>query len=486
VLKTVRSVSFSRNIIGGLFIGFLAIIVLGNLLLLAIALPEILKDTIGIENIVAFLNSNLLFFFLVEMLYRFFLQKLPVIELENFLHLPIKKSRIVHFLLCRSFGSPLSIIVIICFLPVTIMEVSASYGMLGATRWFCTILLISWSLHWLVLWYKQQWGDNLIGITAFFLLTFIAFSANYYGYLNLGSIAAPLFEWSLTSLLPVILAAAVLMLTYRLTYSFYRKHTYVEDLGEEQNIQFVNRSVDFFSQFGIAGEIADLEWKLILRHKKSRNYLLITFLFLLYGLFFYGNPDYTTQEGFSYFYIFLGIFITGIFLLQYGQLFLSWNSGSFDFYLARKDGLEALIKGKYLLFFVISLLCFLLSIPYVYFGWDILLVHFACFLFNMGVSIHIVVYLSLWKPKPMDLNKSALFNYEGMGIAQFLMGFPIIIFPYLIFIPIGLLIGDYFGLIVLGGLGAAGMIFYDRLSDISVSKLIKNRYQISSSFRQEL
>lgn len=486
VLKTIRSVSFTRNIIGGLFIGFIAFIVMGNLLALAILLPGILENSVRVDDVVAFLNANLLFYFLTEMLYRFFLQKLPVIELENFLHLPIKKSKIVHFLLGRSFVSPLSIITIICFLPVTIIEVSSSYGAAGAIQWFGAILLISWSLHWFVQWYKQQWGDNIIGIIAFFLLAFIAFGANYYGYYNVGIVAAPFFEWSLSSPLPLILVVLLLVFAYYQSYSFYRKHTYLEELGEEQNIQFVNRSVDFFSQFGIAGEIADLEWKLILRHKKSRNYLLITFLFLLYGLFFYGNPGYATEEGFSYFYIFLGIFITGIFLLQYGQLFLSWNSGSFDFYQSRKDGLQALIKGKYLLFFVISLLCFLLSVPYVYFGWDVLLVHFVCFLFNMGINIHLVVYLSLWKPKPMSLDKGAFFNYEGIGIAQFLLGFPFILLPFAIFLPFALLVGDYFGLAVLGGLGIAGMIFYDRISDICVRKLVRNRYQISSSFRQEL
>ena len=66
-------------------------------------------------------------------------------------------------------------------------------------------------------------------------------------------------------------------------------------------------------------------------------------------------------------------------MIQYGQLFLSWNSGSFDFYLNRKDGVEQLVRGKYLLFISISVICFLASVPYVYFGWQILLVHIATF-----------------------------------------------------------------------------------------------------------
>lgn len=487
-LKSIRSVSLTRNIIGGLFIAFITILLLGCFLLMAFALNEILRQSVGAENVIEFLNTNLLFFFLIELLYRFFLQKLPVIELENFLHLPINKSKIIHFLLGRSFLSPLSIIALICFTPITFMEISSHYGLTGAVQWLGVIVLISWALHWFILWYKQQFGNNLLGVISILLFVFIAFGGNYYGYFNLGAVIAPFFHWSLYSPVPIIMTAILFSATYLLSFKYYREHTYLEELGEEQNIRFVNRSVDFFSQFGMAGEIADLEWKLILRHKKSRTYLIITFLFLLYGLLFYSDPTYASEssEGFSYFYIFLGVFITGVFLMQYGQLFLSWNSNSFDFYLTRKNGIKALIKGKYLLFFVISMLCFLLSIPYVYFGWDVLLVHFVCFLFNMGITIHLIIYMSLWKPKPMDLDKGAFFNYEGIGVAQFLMAIPLLVVPYLIFLPPALLVGDYFGLAVLGVLGTTGIIFYDRLSDICVDKLAQNRYQISSSFRQEL
>ncbi len=172
--------------------------------------------------------------------------------------------------------------------------------------------------------------------------------------------------------------------------------------------------------------------------------------------------------------------------MNYGQLFLSWNSPHFDFFLTHNEGIEALVKGKYLLFFGISVGAFLLALPYVYYGWNILFVHTATFLFNLGINIHIIVYLALWKPKPMDLDKGSMFNYEGMGAAQFLMAIPMMGLPYVIYLPVAWLVNEMVGLVVLGSVGVMGIIFYEGLAQIQINKIMKNRYAISSSFRQEI
>ena len=486
-LKTIRSVSLARNLLGGFFILLFGFIILSSLSLTAFALPYIIREVLGQENVVAFLNSYLLFFFTIEIMYRFFLQKLPVIELENFLHLPIKKSKIIHFILGRSFFSVNSVIPLLLFVPVTIMEVHKAFGIAGSIYWLGLILVISWALHWFVLWYKQRYGNDLVGIAILFGLSLVTIGSAYYGWLNMGAIAAPLFNWALESPVPLLIGVGALAGSYILTFTFYKKNAYIEEFWQKKGVaKYSDGSMEFLSRFGLTGEMADIEWRLILRHKKSKSYLVISFLFLFYGLYFYTDPSFQTDTGFSYFYIFVGIFVTGIFIVQYGQLFLSWNSASFDFYLCRQEGLRSLIKGKYLLFMVISLLCFLLSTPYVYFGWDILLVHTATFLFNMGVSIHVISYIALWQPKPMNLNKGAFFNYEGVGIAQFLMGIPIFLIPYIIFLPPALLVNGYFGLVVLGTVGALGIVFYEKLIELSVKKLIRNRHKISSTFRQEI
>lgn len=486
ILKIARSTSFGRSLAVAILITGLGLLLLAYVALMGVVLQLIIVEGLEKEDAVGFLNSILIYFFLFEIIYRYFVQGLPVLELESLLHLPISKSWIIRFLLVRSFISPLSLIPVLLFTPFAVMEIAAAHGGGAAVSWLSFLLLVSWSVHWVMLWFKQRFEDSMIGVAVIFLVFLLGTGSSYFGYYNIGEIFQPVFTYALSSYIPAILMLLIFGAAFFLCFSYYRQHAYLEDLTEDEDLKFANQSFGLFSRFGLAGEMADLEWKMIIRHKKSRSYLTLSGFFLLYGLIFYANPAYQSEEGFSYIFVFVGSFITGIFMLQYGQLFLSWNSASFDFFLNQKNGIESLVKGKYLLFIAISTLCFLLSVPYAYFGWDILLIHLATFIFNIGVVIHMVIYMALWKPKPMDLNKGGMFNYEGIGVTQFLMVIPLMVAPYIVFLPFAFLINDYAGILALAVIGAVGIFFFNQLAAFSIQRVLRNKYEVSSSFRQEL
>ncbi|SHM99888.1 hypothetical protein SAMN04488057_105132 [Cyclobacterium lianum] len=486
ILKRVRSTSFARSAAIGVFVFFIGIFLLGYLFLFGLVLNSLVKNILEKDDAIHFINSCLLYFFLLELIYRYFIQQLPVISLGSFLHLPLAKSHIIHFLLGSSFISPLNIISLLVFGPFALMEIKPLFGVGPASIWLTAVVLTSWSIHWFILWFKQRFEDSLIGTLAVFTTLLISLGANYLGLYDLGAFFEPVFTFALESPVPVFLLLTLVILSYFLCFAFYRQNAYLEELSEREHLQFANKNLGFLSKFGLAGEMANLEWKLIIRHKKSRTYLMLCLIFLLYGLIFYNNPAYQSATGFSYSFIFVGTFITGIFMLQYGQLFLSWNSPVFDFYVHQKNGLKALVRGKYLLFTGISLMSFVLSIPYVYFGWDVLLIHLATFLFNIGVTMHLVIYLALWKPKPMDLNKGSMFNYEGMGLSQFLMFIPLVAAPYAVFLPFAFWFGDYAGLLAMSIVGLFGILIFRKVSTSVAEKVLENKYEISSAFRQEL
>jgi hypothetical protein len=486
-LKSIRSTSFARSLGGAILIGFVTLILLSYVLGAGLILETIIGYLAPNQDPLFVLNSYLIYFFLAEFIYRYFLQKLPVVDLESLLHLPLGKAKIIHSLLLRTFISPLTIIALLLFLPFTLGVIAGKYGDESAFFWLGSILLASWTIHWVILWFKQRFEDSLIGIVVVFVVLLLGASSSYAGWFNLGELTRPVFEFAMQSPFPILVLTGSMVASYLLAHRFYVSNAYLEDLSQEENIQLANQSVGFLGRFGLPGELANLELKLILRHKKSKTILMLSGFFLLYGLIFYTNPAYQSEDGgISPIFIFVGIFITGIFSIQYGQQFLSWNSSNFDFFLSRRLGIESLVRGKYLLLASISVLCFIASVPYVYFGVDILLVHIATFLFNVGVMLHLIIYWSLWKPKPMDINKGAMFNYEGIGAAQFLIIIPMMGGPYLVYLPFSLLLGDYAGLLALGIAGIAGILGFNKLSQININKIKSNRYKISSSFRQEL
>ncbi len=487
ILKSVRSTSFAKSLLTNILLGFLVVLLLGYVLGAGLFLKEIITILAKDQDPLVVLNSYLIYYFLFEFMYRYFIQKLPVVELESLLHLPIGKARIMHILLLRSFISPLSIIPLLLFLPFSIDVVASQFGGTAAFFWIGSILLTSWTLHWFMLWFKQRFEDGIIGLIVVFAVLLLGGGSSFMGWFNLGEIMKPVFDFAISSPIPVAILAVVMAGSYWLCFRFYHSNAYLEDLSEEDDVRFINQSIGFFSRFGLAGELANLEWKLIIRHKKSRTILMLSGLMLLYGLIFYRNPAYQTEIGEIHsLFIFVGVFITGIFMIQYGQQFLSWNSANFDFFLNRKDGIEALVQGKYLLLGTISVISFLASVPYAFFGWQFLFIHIATFLFNVGILIHVIIYFAIWKPKPMDLNKGAMFNYEGIGAAQFLIMIPMMAGPYIIYLPFSMLFGDYAGLIALGITGIIGLLAFKGLSQINIDRIKTNRYEISSSFRQEL
>jgi hypothetical protein len=55
-----------------------------------------------------------------------------------------------------------------------------------------------------------------------------------------------------------------------------------------------------------------------------------------------------------------------------------------------------------------------------------------------------------------------------------------------VYLPFSYLINDYAGLLALGVTGLAGILAFGPLSRLVTQRLLANRFEISSSFRQEL
>lgn len=485
-LEKVRSLSFGRDLLSALLMFVLVVFVLIYLLGLAVFLGIILKSFFDVQDVPAFLNMAAIFYLLTEFLVRLFIQKKPLFDLNRYLHLPVRKSGIIHFLLARSLVSPFSLLVIILFVPITITDLNPVLGPLYASIWLGTLFFFSIALHFLVLWLKEVTDENMLATLFLFGLTITPFLLLYFGIINIGEMTAPFFALASSGPLPIITAVGALAVTYLLVYRRYLANASLDSITIKGYAFMSGSGANLFSRLGAAGTYADLELKLILRHKKSRGFLFLSCIALLYGLFMYRMPHGFDESllVFSELYIFTAILIISIFFLNYGQFLLSWNSASFDYFMVKKHGLEALVRGKLLLLITISFFFYLLSLPYIYFGWEILMFHTVAFLYSVGIGIHTIVLLSFWEPKPMDINKGAMFNYEGVGLAQFLMTIPFFLVPFVIYSPVNFLFGPHAALFTLGLCGLMGIVFYDRMISYSVRKLIAKRHKISSTFRQ--
>ena len=159
-LKSVRSTSFAKSVLTNIFLGFIVLLLLLYVLGAGLLLKVIIEKLAEGQDPLTVLNSYLIYFFLGEFMYRYFIQQLPVVELESLLHLPIGKSKIMHILLLRSFISPINVIALLLFLPFGVQVILPASDAVGLIGWIGSIVLTSWILHWFMLWFKQRFEDS--------------------------------------------------------------------------------------------------------------------------------------------------------------------------------------------------------------------------------------------------------------------------------------------------------------------------------------
>jgi len=99
-------------------------------------LTEAFKDTAVIN---AFIRV-LFYYFIIDLMIRFVLQKLPVISIQPYLTLPIKKAVLLHYPLLKTLPSFFNILSLLLTLPFVFKVVTPAGGAVISLSW-CIIIL---------------------------------------------------------------------------------------------------------------------------------------------------------------------------------------------------------------------------------------------------------------------------------------------------------------------------------------------------------
>jgi hypothetical protein len=184
-------------------------------------------------------------------------------------------------------------------------------------------------------------------------------------------------------------------------------------------------------------------------------------------------------------FLFFGIACTGMFMANYGQYAFSWQGDHFDFTLAQPTSLRSYVESKGILLVIMTVAWFLLTVPFVYFGWEILVINLAGALYNVGVNTFVVMNMAMLYTTKLTLRRGGALNYEGAGAAQWLMGIPFLFGPIMIYVPFNQMGHKELGIAAVGLVGLIGIILYKKLMDLTYKRFLDRRYLIASSFRKE-
>lgn len=478
-----RSKNTGKTIAVKVTMTILIVYLLLNVLVLSFFLDKILEKLYPASSILESFNRFVLYYFLLDLLMRFQFQELPTLAIKPYLHLPLKRNRIVNYLCFSSVWSGFNFSTLLIALPFLIKVVLMDYGSVTFWAYLFSVLGLTIFSHFFSLWFKRKVNLNGWYLLGFFLLYALVFVLDQKAhFISISDFSAVVFGAITKGPWLCLLPLALGVIMFVVNYLYLRSNLYLEELRSETRERNISTNIPFLGQFGVAGELAVSELKLILRNKRTKSSLRICLIMLFYGLIFYTNPAQYSQFGWK---IFASMFMTGIFIINYGQFMYAWQSSHFDGLLVMRVRAEDFIRSKFVLFTLFSTAAFILTIPYVYFGWEILLVQFCMYVWNLGVNSLIILWFANKNHKRLDLSKSASFNWEGVGASQFLVSIPLMLSPFVIYIPFAIAGFSLAGIMITGFVGLLFILTRSFWVNILVKKFNESRYDIAEGFRQK-
>ncbi|WP_293309163.1 DUF5687 family protein [Pedobacter sp. UBA5917] len=472
-----RGSSIAGQIVLGFFMLYFFVLAIGA----GLSMAHLLNYFFPGQDVIKSFNGIILYYFAFDFIMRLQFQELPTLSIIPYLHLRISRSKIIKFLNVKALFSAFNIWPFFIFLPFCFIKIAPAFGAITTLMYIVSIFSIMVFNNYLVLYIKRKSITNTL-YTFIGMLVIAAFAAlEYYKVISImaGSdfvfraiVAQPVYAFAFT------LAAIAI---FYINSGFLRKNLYVEELSKKQEKKG-STDYAFLNRFGKVGELAALELKLILRHKRPRSAVIMGFFFLFYGFAFY-KQEPISRDAFGQM-MFGAIFMTGISIIIYGQFMFAWQSAHFDGILANKIDFKDFIKAKFLLFTIGCTIITLLASFYGFKSPKLLLLHLAAYLYNIGFGTVVVLYLATLNYKRLDITKAASFNYQGTGATQWLLMFPYALTPILMYVPFGILNKPYWGLAVVGIFGLIMLLLRGFWVNYIAKRLEKQRYKIAEGFRE--
>lgn len=428
------------------------------------------------------LNKGLAYYYLVVFMLRFFMQDLPTMEITPLLTLPVKRSKISLFLNYRSLLSFFNFLPFFLFLPFALGYLPAHVSSQAAFFWFASLFLFELASNFLVIRIKRHATVKPVTMLLFFAAVLLVGGLERYHIFSFSTLSAWYFGRLLQQPLWILLPAGLLLLFFYESYRYVKAHSYLEDLSRrKKHAEYLSSRFEGLENRGKTGVMILKEVRLLLRNKRSKQMVFFTLpLGLLYGLMFYPAKNNLSNPLLM---AFVGIFITGVFLITYGQYILAWESRHFDFILTSNVTAEEFFRAKYFLMVIPTVVLWVLTIPYVYFGSKILIINTVMALYNIGINAPYLLFMASFNRKRMELDRGQMMNYQGVGINNFINVLPLLLVPGLLFWLFRSLFGFAGALAAFTLLSLTGLLLQRTLIAAASRFFLKNRYKIAEGYR---
>lgn len=349
------------------------------------------------------INSGLVFFMFIDFLIRFPFQKTPTQEVKPYLLLPVRRKRLIDFLLLRSGLSGFNLIWLFFFVPFATFCVVRFYGFCGLLTysigiWLLMVLNNYWFLLCRTLMNERIWWV-LLPLTVYGGIAAALFLPD----------DSPLYDWSTDlgegfiagNLLVFAALLAAICLMWWVNRTLMSRLVYHEiNKTEDTQVKHVSE-YRFLDRYGEIGEYIRLELKMMLRNKVCKTALrtgiLVVVMFSLL-LSFTEAYDGAFMRGFILVYNFV------IFGLIFLGSIMSYEGNYIDGLMSRKEAIYSLLRAKYIVYGTGILIPFILMIPAMATGKITVLSCVAWALFTVGCVYFCLFQMAVYNTRTINLN----------------------------------------------------------------------------------
>ena len=477
--EKIRSPFWQKSIILNIVLGILGLYLMLNILAIGYFADKIILSFYKDGDVVKVFTGLLFYYFAFDLIFRFLFQQLPTLSIQPYLTLPVKKSTLLHYPLLKTLPDFFNIIALLLILPFFVKVICATQTSLFCLTWIISVISFIFTNNFLNFSLKKYFSKRPLLILLLLVLVGSFLYLDITKVVSFSGVYSSAFFYLANTPLLVVLPVVIAVLAYMLAYFLLKRNSYIEDTQSHQ--QSNSGSFIFLSRFGETGNLIRVEVKMILRNKRPKSLLYLSLIFLAYGFMFYRKENLNNYLILT----FIGLFLPSMFAINYGQYMFSWESSFFDSYMANKIENFSYLKSKYLFFSISSIFMFILTLPYALISYKIGLINASLLLYNIGISSLIMMFFCTYNTSRIDLGKSQFMNYQGTGFTQFLVIFPVMGIPALVY-----LVFNYFGIpqynyYALGIIGATGIVFNKYLIQMVANQFVKRKYKMAVGFRQK-
>ncbi|MBC7525211.1 MAG: hypothetical protein H7239_12330 [Flavobacterium sp.] len=475
----IRSASFATNVVMKIVMGLCALYFIAVFLLLGFGIYPILKEY-NLEP-VATVNKFLIYYFVVDLVIRYFLQKMPVINIKPLLTLPINRNTIVNFTLGKTALSFFNWSHAFFFIPFTITLLIKGFPVSNVLFWHLGIFTLIYCNNFINVLINNK-DSFFYPIVALVLVLGIA---QYYHYFDVTMYTSKFFDGLFHTGYYFLIPIFTLIILYYFAFNYFKNNLNLDEGLAKKYEVAKTESFAFLDKFGTLGTFLKNDIKLLKRNKRSRGTLFISLFFTFYGLLFFSNSIKVYNN--PAMHVFAGIFVSGGFLFTFGQFVPSWDSAYFQLMMSQNIRYKDYLSSKWWLMVIATVISTVLASFYLYYGWHIYLLIVVGAIYNIGVNSHLVLLGGAFVKTPIDLSqaKGAFGDRQAFNIKTMLISIPKFLVPMALYALGYFIFNPNIGCLFVAIAGVLGFAFRDKMFSIIENIYKKEKYATIAAYKQK-